>query len=332
MIGERSPRLPGRGFSQVAGVLDGRGRGIPLPVDNLGDNARQAGSGSLDLRGRTTDGAHLAGNLASPSPEQDPTAASGRGGLFLHGTTFDSTGNPVHDVVLTLTDANGRQVNRSRTGDDGRYRIDVAHGGTYVLIASAGHFQPTASMVVVADQPVQHDVRMFGAGALTGLVHSQDRPVVGATVVITDVRGEVVATCATGGDGRYRFTNLVGGSYALTVAAPGCRPVASSVDVTDGEQAVVDVPLQSGGRLNGVVRSVTLGEPVAEARVTLLDPDGSVIAATTTGEDGGYTFADLPDGEYTVIATGYPPVASSLRLDGEHAQHDVELGYRTAGS
>ena len=52
-------------------------------------------------------------------------------------------------------------------------------------------------------------------------------------------------------------------------------------------------------------------------RVVMRRPDGTRAAA---------------HGEYTVIATGYPPVASSLRLDGEHAQHDVELGYRTAGS
>lgn len=328
MTGEPAELSPVRGFTQVVGVLDGWGTSSPLPVDNSGDNGRRTGSGAPDPRGRTTDGAQLAGNLASPSPGADSTAAHGRGGLFLHGSATDSTDHPVGGVVLTLTDANGRQVERARTADDGRYRIDVAHGGTYVLIASAGHFQPTASMVVVADQPVQHDVRMFGAGALTGLVHAHDRPVVEATVVITDVRGEVVATCATGADGRYRFTNLVGGSYALTVTAGGCRPVATPVEVVDGEQAVVDVPLQSGGQLSGVVRSVTLGRPVAEARVTLLDPDGSVVAATTTGEDGGYTFADLPDGEYTVIATGYPPVASSLRLDGERAEHDVELGYR----
>lgn len=328
---------PDRGSSQVVEPIKEWGGRFPLPVDNSGNAgdlgnkaAGRTGSGPLDHGGRTIDGAHLAGNLASPSPGQDSQAAHGRGGLFLHGTATDSTGSPVGGVVLTLTDANGRQIERARTDDEGGYRIDVAHGGTYVLIASAGHFQPTASMVVVADQPVRHDVRMYGAGALTGLVHAQDKPVMGATVVVTDVRGEVVATCATGSDGRYRFSNLVGGSYALTVTAEGCRPVATSIEIVDGEQAVVDVPLESGGKLGGAVRSAATGRPVADARVTLLDEEGSVVAVTTTGEDGTYTFTDLPDGQYTVIATGYPPVASSLRLDGEHAEHDVELGHREA--
>ena len=52
--------------------------------------------------------------------------------------------------------------------------------------------------------------------------------------------------------------------------------------------------------------------PLADARVTLLDAAGNVIGTATTGEDGEYAFADLTGGQYTVIATGYPPVASTL--------------------
>lgn len=272
----------------------------------------------------------MAGNLTNPSQGQDATTSTGRGGLFLHGTALDSARTGVPDVALTLTDANGRQVDRARTNADGGYRFGLARGGTYVLIASAGHYQPTASMVVLGDQPVQHDVQMFGAGGLTGVVHAAGQPVPDATVVVTDVRGEVITAGASGTDGRYRFTDLVGGSYAMTVTVAGYRPVAMSVAVVDGEQTVIDVPLQSGSRLSGIVRSVNLGQPIPEARVTVLDGNGSVIAASTTENDGGYTFTDLPDGEYTVIATGYPPAASSLQLSGEHTEHDVELGYRAA--
>ncbi len=51
--------------------------------------------------------------------------------------------------------------------------------------------------------------------------------------------------------------------------------------------------------------------PLADARVTLIDAAGNVVATATTGEDGAYAFTDLDAGEYTVIATGYPPVAGS---------------------
>jgi len=46
------------------------------------------------------------------------------------------------------------------------------------------------------------------------------------------------------------------------------------------------------------------------------------------GRDGDYAFDDVPEGEYTIIASGYPPAASALRVgDGDQNRHDVELGY-----
>ncbi|MBF6512533.1 MFS transporter [Nocardia farcinica] len=287
------------------------------PVDNSVDRRSEAWSEPVSPRRYATNGRHLAGEI-------------GGDGLFVHGTVQDSVGSPVPGVVLTLTDANGRQVERARTDQDGQFRLAVTHGGTYVLIASGGSYQPTASMVVVGDRPVRHDVQLLGAGRLVGLVHVGGVGVGGAMVVLTDVRGEVVATTATAADGHYAFGDLVGGSYALTVTAPNYRPVANSVTVTDGEQTTADVVLQSGAQLTGVVRSANLGVAVPDARVTLLNSGGAVVGAATTDIDGNYTFTDLPDGEYTVIATGYPPVATSLQLSGETSTHDVELGYPDA--
>nr|WP_044576208.1 MFS transporter [Saccharopolyspora spinosa] len=311
-------RPAANGSAQVGGVGAHSARLAAEPVDNFVDGRSDAWSEPVAPRRYATNGKHLAGDLTAPG---------GGGGLFVHGTVQDSVGTPVAGVVLTLTDANGRQVERARTAHDGQFRLVVDHGGTYVLIASGGSYQPTASMVVVGDRPVRHDVQLLGAGRLTGLVHVGGQGVAGAMVVLTDVRGEVVASAATGPDGHYLFPDLVGGAYALTVTAPGYRPVANSVTVADGDQSTLDVALQSGTQLSGVVRSANLGVAVPDARVTLLDTGGAVVAAATTDIDGNYTFTDLPDGEYTVIATGYPPAATSLRLSDEQSTHDVELGY-----
>ncbi|MBB5154468.1 MFS transporter [Saccharopolyspora phatthalungensis] len=314
-------RLVPNGSAQLGGVGPRPGRPTAEPVDNSVDDDLDAWSEPVGPRRYAVNGKHLAGNLATPVDG---------GGLFVHGTVHDSIGTPVPGVVLTLTDANGRQVERARADQDGQFRLAVGHGGTYVLIASGGSYQPTASMVVVADRPVRHDVQLLGAGRLTGLVHVGGQGVAGAMVVLTDVRGEVVSAVGTGSDGHYLFADLVGGAYALTVTAPGYRPVANSVTVTDGEQATMDVALQAGTQLSGVVRSANLRVAVPDARVTLLDSGGAVVGAATTDIDGNYTFTDLPDGEYTVIATGYPPIATPLRLSGEQSTHDVELGYPQA--
>jgi hypothetical protein len=70
---------------------------------------------------------------------------------------------------------------------------------------------------------------------------------------------------------------------------------------------------------------------VADARVTLLDSDGNVAAVATTGPDGSYSFENLAEGDYTVIASGYPPAASRLQISsGQPHSHDVQLGHPEA--
>jgi hypothetical protein len=93
---------------------------------------------------------------------------------------------------------------------------------------------------------------------------------------------------------------------------------------------VVDADLRTGARVEGTARS-TAGGLVPEARVTLLDPEGNVAGVATTGADGSYSFENLPEGEYTVIAAGYPPAASRLKVAGSDPHsHDVELGHPEA--
>ena len=62
--------------------------------------------------------------------------------------------------------------------------------------------------------------------------------------------------------------------------------------------------------------------------MTLVDQAGNVVGSATTGTDGAYAFTDLDSGEYTVIATGYPPVATALTVTGTGADgHDIELAH-----
>ncbi|GAA3300951.1 hypothetical protein GCM10020295_43000 [Streptomyces cinereospinus] len=62
--------------------------------------------------------------------------------------------------------------------------------------------------------------------------------------------------------------------------------------------------------------------------MTLVDAAGNVVGTATTGTDGAYAFTDLDGGEYTVIATGYPPVATALTVTGSGVDgHDIELAH-----
>lgn len=145
--------------------------------------------------------------------------------------------------------------------------------------------------------------------------------------MVTDVRGEAVATGATDAEGGFSFSGVVAGTYTLTVSGAAYRPAAVPIEVLGTGQTRQDVVLPPGARVRGTVR-VRDGVPLADARVTLLDAAGNVVGMVTTGEDGEYAFTDLTGGRYTVVATGYPPVANSLNLDGQGDEpYDVWLGH-----
>lgn len=68
--------------------------------------------------------------------------------------------------------------------------------------------------------------------------------------------------------------------------------------------------------------------PVEDARVTLLDAAGNVVDTATTGSDGLFRFVDLASGECTVVAAGYPPVATVLRVaTGGRTERDLHSGH-----
>ncbi|WP_411080480.1 MFS transporter [Streptomyces sp. cmx-18-6] len=262
-----------------------------------------------------------AADAASPSP--------GRlSGVPVRGSVQHSDGTKVPRAALTLIDVQGRQVGRGASGDDGRYALSVPGGGNFVLIAAAGGHQPQAVSVTVGDRPVELDVVLGGAGRLAGAVLTADgAPVRDAAVTLTDVRGEVVASTRTGREGGYVISELVAGEYTLAASAPAHRPAALPVSVQAARETRQDIELAGGAVLRGVVRA-TGGRPVEDARVTLLDAAGNVVDTLTTGPDGSFRFVDLSSGEYTVIAAGYPPVATVLQVaGGGRTERDLQLGH-----
>ncbi|MEV7835513.1 MFS transporter [Streptomyces subrutilus] len=278
--------------------------------------------------------AHAAGD---PVTAQQPAAVAAvanegadlmDGGIPVGGHVRGSESAPVPRAAVTLISLAGRQLGRSVAQDDGSYTVHAPGAGSYVLIASADGFQPQASTILVNGEPVAYDILLSGTSGLGGLVRAAESgaPVVGAMVIVTDVRGDVLATGTTGEQGEFTFADLVPGYVTIAVNAAGHRPTALPVEVGGAGVTRVEVELTSGAQLQGVVRAP--GGPLGDARVTLVDAAGNVVATARTGADGAYAFTDLNGGEYTVIATGYPPVATALTLSGRGVDgHDIELAH-----
>jgi len=249
-------------------------------------------------------------------------------GIPVCGTVQHPDGTVVPRAALTLIDVAGQQIGRGASGEDGRYALSTPGSGSYVLIAAAGGHQPQAVSVTVGERPVELDVVLGGAGRLAGSVLTADgTPVREATVTLTNVHGEVVATTRSGREGGYVITELVAGEYTLAASAPAFRPAALPVTVQAARETRQDVELAGGAVLRGTVRAGG-GRPVEDARVTLLDAAGNVVDTLTTGAEGTFRFVDLSSGEYTVIAAGYPPVATVLQVaGGGRTERDLQLGH-----
>ncbi|MEV0975376.1 MFS transporter [Streptomyces sp. NPDC049915] len=274
-------------------------------------------------------------NAPAPETETGPVHAAvpqarapHAAGIPVCGTVQHPDGTVVPRAALTLIDVAGQQIGRGASGEDGRYALATPGSGAYVLIAAAGGHQPQAVSVTVGERPVELDVVLGGAGRLAGSVLTADgTPVRDATVTLTNVHGEVVATTRSGREGGYVITELVAGEYTLAASAPAFRPAALPVTVQASRETRQDVELAGGAVLRGTVRA-SGGRPVEDARVTLLDAAGNVVDTLTTGGDGTFRFVDLSSGEYTVIAAGYPPVATVLQVaGGGRTERDLQLGH-----
>ncbi|WP_246087987.1 MFS transporter [Nocardioides albertanoniae] len=247
-------------------------------------------------------------------------------GIPLHGFVRGAASAPIPHAAVTLISLSGRQLGRSVAHADGAYSVDAPGAGTYVLIASADGFQPQASTVVVSGDPVAYDLLLSGTTGLKGIVRGGDggAPVPGAMVIVTDVRGDLLSTGTTVADGTFFIDELVPGPATVAVNAEGFRPHAVPIEIGATGVTRLEVELITGSRLTGLVKA-SVG-PLADARVTLVDAAGNVVATATTGEDGAYAFADLDGGDYTVLATSYPPATSTVTLSGAGVDgHEIVL-------
>ncbi|MYT90037.1 MFS transporter [Streptomyces sp. SID8359] len=270
-------------------------------------------------------------SAATDTVSSEAVAPYGSGqGTPVHGVVRGAEGVPVARAAVTLISLDGRQLGRSVARNDGGYGLDAPGSGSYVLIASADGFQPQASTVVVGAEPLAFDILLSGTSGLAGTVRAAESgaPVEGAMVIVTDVRGDVLATGTSGGAGEFAFGELVPGSVTVAVNAAGFRPLALPVEIGGQGVTRVEAALRAGALVRGTVRAGAALAPLADARVTLIDAAGNVVATATTGEDGAYAFTDLDAGEYSVVATGYPPVAGAVTVTGTGIDgHDVELSH-----
>lgn len=263
---------------------------------------------------------------AQGTPNQAPALNT------LVGSVSSASGTALARATVTLTGEGGRQVSRVVSTEDGRYRLEVPRAGTYTAIVAAPGFRPVARTLSVGVAGTAQDFVLVGSGGVAGLVRSGSGVALrGTRVTLVDANGDLVAEAVdTDDQGRFSFAGVPEGAYTATAVISGHQPATSPVLVRAGAEARVELFLVGAGELSGIVRSAANGTPLAGATVALVDPDGQVVRAVITSQDGGYSFTDLAAGNYTVVASGYEPVASAVEVEaGSRRSADLALGGRS---
>jgi hypothetical protein len=267
---------------------------------------------------------------AHPEPERTtgrpPRVLAPAAGEIL-GEVRTAAGSAVPDGVITVTDANGRQVARSGVDQDGRFSLHGLPPGAYMAVATSPGFRPDVTSIVLNGAGAVHHFALSGDGAVTGTVRAARSgvPLAGAMALATDASGRVVGSTRTGADGTFTLAGVPAGRTTVTANLPGHLPGAAAVQVAADVPTMVDVLLQS--TIAGVTGRVTGadGAPQASATVAVSGADGEALAAATTGPDGTYEISGLEPGHYTVVATMQSAVRVQLPA-GEQSRVDLHLG------
>ena len=249
-------------------------------------------------------------------------------GPVAFGRVHDTRGTALPGAVLTLISLSGRQIGRTTSTSDGYFEVNAPEPGSYVLIASTDGRRPDASTVTLGELPSPCDVTLSAISGMAGTVTRADdgTPVAEARVSALDSRGEVLASAATDEAGGFVLAEVPDGDFTVAASAAGYHPTAVPVRAAGSEDAHLEIALRASSSLRGIVRGHR-GLPLGGARVTLTDWVGNVVDTAITGPDGVYAFADLDEGTYTVVASGYAPVHTPVTVGPESAELNVELGH-----
>ncbi len=164
--------------------------------------------------------------------------------------------------------------------------------------------------------------------AVSGIVRSQSGEPVAATVTASPLHAEVqdVVLACSAQDGRFSM-DLGVGTWSLCASAPGWMTASVTVDIVEGRTAQVEIVLQSGGTLQGLVTDPN-GAPVQAATVSVTGPEVGYHVETATDAQGFYRLPVVPAtyllrAEHSGFAPGFGRVTIAL---GGDARSDLQLG------
>ncbi len=329
------PSRRGAGELIRQGITDEDGRG------HFG--ALPRGRGSLVARAEGRARGHLQVTIDEADTEASPVQIVLGPALYLEGRVLDETGAPVPgaevEVQPSAREAMGESTGiaawaeegdgappwTARTDEAGDFAFDDLEQGAQTITVSAEGFDRIARRVgprphpSAGGQPLRIVLRR--TAVIMGHVFGTDSE--GAAEAQVVLAGSGVwppRSTETDSDGAYRFSGVPEGVYELRasrgdeVAAPR-----EGLLLAPGDQTMVDLSLEAGATLEGVVVAAGSGAPIAGADV-IIGEDALSFAprAVKTEADGSFRFGGLRPLPHrvNVLAEAYVSTGEAMHVPG----------------
>ncbi|HVH64993.1 MAG TPA: carboxypeptidase regulatory-like domain-containing protein [Candidatus Acidoferrum sp.] len=177
---------------------------------------------------------------------------------------------------------------------------------------------PVATPTVPAATPTPTPIRTtLPTGSISGTVQDSQTAVGIANALVW--LSPTNASTVSGSNGAFTFASVPAQTYTVTASATGYQTGSSTITVTAGRNAKINLHLVStapSGSVQGVVRNNATGQAVVGLQLTLT-PGGE--NAITDGS-GYYGFPNVAPGTYTltIVFPGYQPFSLTITVTSGH--------------
>jgi len=253
----------------------------------------------------------------------------------------DHTGNPLASVEVRIAKIGQRTLAADvETDSSGQFRATGLSEGEYQIEASKPNF--IGATVNVSGLPGPMNIRLVRCAVITGrVVDAQGQPVIGASIyalpkpasgpLLPYAQPQDGSFTRVNARGEYRLHGLPPGEYAVSASYGASTSVFGSsggaevrADLGSGVQVYptaqhprfftvaggevyrnIDFAIVPGG-LHNLSGRVVLPDPKAHFWLALIagDEPGLATAVAQTTAEGGFRFEGVPDGSYTLVASG----------------------------
>ena len=218
------------------------------------------------------------------------------------------SGATAQGVTISLT---GAATKTTTTDASGNYSFASLANGSYTITPTKTGYTFNPGNTAVNVSGANTTGANFSATATVAPTYTLAGSITGVVVqnVLITLSGAGNATTTTNASGNYTFTGLANGSYTITPSLAGYTfgPTSAPISI-NGSNAILGQIISNSVNLTGSVGGATL------SGVTI-SLSGTEVKTTTTDVNGGFKFAVVIDGSYTITPTksGYtfnPPSAA----------------------